>query len=130
MMQLVLPAFEHDALREISVHEVDRFIKTLAQTKSYSMAKQARTVLSLAFGMAVRYDAMRATHRKAHPPAATPEDRDVDQNRVRALLHRRGPAGTAVEDRSRRSGSPDLLQPERDPVDDEQRAPSIAGGPG
>jgi integrase len=60
MMQLVLPAFEHYALREISVHKVDRFIKTLAQTKSYSMAKQARTVLSLAFGLAVRYDAMRA----------------------------------------------------------------------
>nr|WP_300050943.1 tyrosine-type recombinase/integrase [uncultured Nocardioides sp.] len=73
MMQLVLPAFEHYALREISVHKVDRFIKTLAQTKSYSMAKQARTVLSLAFGMAVRYDAMRAnpvrdTARLRKPP--------------------------------------------------------------
>lgn len=73
MMQLVLPAFEHYALREISVHKVDRFIKTLAQTTSYSMAKQARTVLSLAFGMAVRYDAMRAnpirdTARLRRPP--------------------------------------------------------------
>ena len=73
MMQLVLPAFEHYALREISVHKVDRFIKTLAKTKSYSMAKQARTVLSLAFGMAVRYDAMRAnpvrdTARLRRPP--------------------------------------------------------------
>ncbi len=59
MRQLVLPAFEHYALREISVRKVDQFIKTLAKTKSYSMAKQARTVLSLAFGLAVRYDAMR-----------------------------------------------------------------------
>jgi integrase len=59
MRQLVMPAFEHYTLREISVRKVDQFIKTLAKTKSYSMAKQARTVLSLAFGLAVRYDAMR-----------------------------------------------------------------------
>jgi len=31
----------------------------LAATKSYSTAKQARRVLSLAFGLAVRYDAIR-----------------------------------------------------------------------
>lgn len=59
MRQLVVPAFEHYALREISVRKVDQFIKMLAKTKSYSMAKQARTVLSLAFGLAVRDDAMR-----------------------------------------------------------------------
>jgi hypothetical protein len=29
------------------------------KAKSYSMAKRARTVLSLAFGLAVRYDAIR-----------------------------------------------------------------------
>lgn len=46
MRQLVMPAFEHYTLREISVRKVDQFIKTLAATKSYSMAKQARTVLS------------------------------------------------------------------------------------
>jgi hypothetical protein len=122
MMQLVLPAFEHYALREISVHKVDRFIETLAHTKNYSTAKQARTVLSLAFGMAVRYDAMRAD-------LVRDTDRDVDQNRVRALLRRRGPAGTAVEEHLRRSGPPDLRQPERDPADDQQRAPSFAGRP-
>ena len=38
---LVLPAFEPYALREISVHKIDRFSKTLAKAKSYSMAKQA-----------------------------------------------------------------------------------------
>lgn len=58
MRQLVMPAFEHYVLREITVRKVDQFIKTLATTKSYSMAKQARTVLSLAFGLAVRYDAV------------------------------------------------------------------------
>lgn len=50
MRQLVMPAFEHYVLREITVRKVDQFIKTLATTKSYSMAKQARTVLSLAGG--------------------------------------------------------------------------------
>ena len=59
MRQLVMPAFEHYALREISVRKVDQFIKALAATKSYSTAKQAKTVLSLAFGLAVRYDALR-----------------------------------------------------------------------
>lgn len=59
MRQLVVPAFEHYALREISVRMVDQFIKKLSSTKSYSTAKQARTVLSLAFGLAVRYDALK-----------------------------------------------------------------------
>jgi integrase-like protein len=58
MRQLVMPAFENYLLREITVRKVDQFIKTLAAAKSYSMAKQARTVLSLAFGLAVRYDAI------------------------------------------------------------------------
>ncbi len=59
MRQLVLPAFENYTLREINVRTVDQFIKKLASTKSYSTAKQARTVLSLAFGLAVRYDALK-----------------------------------------------------------------------
>ena len=59
MRQLVMPAFENYTLREISVRKVDQFIKMLAATKSYSTAKQARTVLSLAFGLAVRYDGLR-----------------------------------------------------------------------
>jgi integrase len=74
MRQLVLPAFEHFALREITVSRVDQFIKTLATTKSYSTAKQARTVLSLALGLAVRYEAMvknpvRDTVRLRKPPS-------------------------------------------------------------
>ena len=50
------------------------FNKTLATTKSYSMSKQARTVLSLAFGLAVRYDVIarnpvRDTVRLHKPPS-------------------------------------------------------------
>ncbi|AXT85103.1 site-specific integrase [Aeromicrobium sp. A1-2] len=59
MRDLVLPAFANFALREISVRRVDQFIKRLASAQSYSKAKHARTVLSLAFGLAVRYDALR-----------------------------------------------------------------------
>src|SRR5680860_1900347 len=74
MRQLVMPAFEHQTLREVTVRKVDQFIKTLAATKSYSTAKQARTVLSLAFGLAVRYDALkenpvRDTARLRKPPS-------------------------------------------------------------
>ena len=74
MRQLVMPAFENYTLREITVRKVDQFIKTLAATKSYSSAKQARTVLSLAFGLAVRYDAIvrnpvRDTVRLHKPPS-------------------------------------------------------------
>jgi integrase len=74
MRQLVMPAFANYSLREINVRKVDQFIKTLASTKSYSYAKQARTVLSLAFGLAVRYDALREnpvreTAKLSRPPS-------------------------------------------------------------
>ncbi|HRC16703.1 MAG TPA: tyrosine-type recombinase/integrase [Phycicoccus elongatus] len=73
MRQLVMPAFEHYSLREITVSRVDRFLKAQAQ-KSYSMAKQSKTVLSLAFGLAVRYEAIhrnpvRETVRLRKPPS-------------------------------------------------------------
>ncbi|GAA3539449.1 tyrosine-type recombinase/integrase [Nocardioides daeguensis] len=76
MRQLVLPVFEGYSLREITVGKVDQFIKRLATAKSYSTAKQARTVLSLAFGLAVRYDALeknpvRDTARLHKPPSET-----------------------------------------------------------
>ena len=58
MRQLVLPALEGFTLREIGVSRVDRFLKSLAKNQSYSMAKQAKTVLSLAFGLALRYEAI------------------------------------------------------------------------
>lgn len=75
MRALVVPAFEHYALREITVRKVDQFIKTLKSTKSYSTAKQARTVLSLAFGLAVRYDAMRANPVRDIAPLRMPPSR-------------------------------------------------------
>lgn len=98
MRQLVMPAFEHYVLREITVRKVDQFIKTLAMSKSYSMAKQARTVLSLAFGLAVRFDAIpknpvRDTTRLKKPPtqamALTVGQVDAIRGAVRGW--RRGP---------------------------------------
>ncbi|MFC8797073.1 tyrosine-type recombinase/integrase [Promicromonospora sp. NPDC057138] len=58
MSKLVLPAFEGYTLREVTVARVDRFLRSLAKTRSHSMAKQAKTVLSLALGLAVRYEAI------------------------------------------------------------------------
>lgn len=98
MRQLVMPAFGSYILREITVRKVDQFIKTLATTKSYSTAKQARTVLSLAFGLAVRYDAIaknpvRDTTRLRKPPsqAMALTATQVDAIRVAVRGWRRGP---------------------------------------
>jgi integrase len=98
MRQLVMPVFERYALREITVSKVDQFIKGLAANKSYSMAKQARTVLSLAFGLAVRYDAIeknpvRDTVRLRKPPsqAMALSAAQVDAIRVAVRSWRRGP---------------------------------------
>lgn len=73
MRTLVMPTFEHYALREITVRTVDQFIKRMAANESHSRAKHARVVLSLALGLAVRYDAMsrnpvRETGRLRPPP--------------------------------------------------------------
>jgi integrase len=98
MRQLVMPAFANYSLREINVRTVDPFIKTLASTKSYSMAKQARTVLSLAFGLAVRYDALRenpvrdaARLRKPPSQAMALSAAQVDAIRAAVRSWRRGP---------------------------------------
>ncbi len=97
MRQLVMPAFEHYLLREITVRKVDQFIKTLATSKSYSMARQARTVLSLALGLAVRYDAIvknpvRDTSRMHRPPtqATALTASQVEKIRLAARGWRRG----------------------------------------
>jgi len=57
MRTLVLPAFEHLTLREITVGRVDRFLKQQARL-SNSRAKHSKVVLGLALGLAVRYDAI------------------------------------------------------------------------
>jgi integrase len=74
MRQIVVPAMQGFTLREITVGKVDRFLKSLASNKSYSMAKQAKVVLSLAFALAVRYEAVarnpvRETARLRKPPS-------------------------------------------------------------
>ena len=98
MRQLVLPAFEGYALREITVSKVDRFLKGLAANKSYSMAKQARTVLSLALGLAVRYDAIpknpvRETARLRKPASQATALTAAQVEAIRAAVRswRRGP---------------------------------------
>ena len=102
MRQLVLPTFEHYTLREISVSRVDRFLKALAKNKSYSTAKQAKTVLSLVFGLAVRYDALkenpvRETARLRRPPsqalALTSEQIEVSRGAVRGWRRESGLCG-------------------------------------
>jgi len=97
MRQIVLPAFEHFLLREISVRKVDQFLKSLAATRSYSMAKHARTVLSLALGLAVRYDVMREnpvreTARLRKPPSQILSLTMDDVEAIRRAIHnwRRG----------------------------------------
>jgi len=98
MRQLVMPAFENYTLREIDVRKVDQFIKKVTSTKSYSTGKQARTVLSLALGLAVRYGALRENPVKAiarmhKPPSQTMALtlEQVDGVRRAARAWRRGP---------------------------------------
>lgn len=82
MRTLVLPAFKELTLREIGVARCDHFIKHLAR-QSYNRARQARVVLRLALGLAVRHeiiprnpmDHIARLRRPAHmPDAFTSED--------------------------------------------------------
>ena len=73
MRTLVMPAFEHYTLREISISKVDRFLKSQAKV-SYSRAKHAKVVLKLALGLALRYEAISrnpvlGTSRLRRPPS-------------------------------------------------------------
>jgi integrase len=75
MRHLVMPTFEHYTLREITVSKIDRFLKAQAK-QSYNRARQAKVVLSLAFGLAVRYEAISrnpvaGTARLRRPPSQT-----------------------------------------------------------
>lgn len=51
----VLPAFEHYAIREITVRKVDRLLQQL-RGLSYNRAQKAKVVLNLAFKLAVRWE--------------------------------------------------------------------------
>ena len=55
MRTLVLPFFQDVTLREIGVARCDYFLKQLAK-QSYNRARQARVVLRLALGLAVRHE--------------------------------------------------------------------------
>jgi len=90
MRTLVMPAFRHLTLREIGVARCDHFLKQLAK-RSYNRAKQARVVLRLALGLAVRHeilprnpmDHVARLHRVPHTPnALTP----IEVNAVRAAI--------------------------------------------
>jgi dihydrofolate reductase len=111
MRQLVMPTFENLLLREISVRKVDQFIKRLASAKSYSTAKQARTVLSLALGLAVRYDALRENPVRdtapLHKPPSEAMALTLDQahfGRAHADPVRRSPAAVPARTSRPRAG--------------------------
>ena len=57
MRTLVMPAFAHHTLREMSISKIDRFLKAQAKI-SYSRAKHSKVVLNLALGLALRYEAI------------------------------------------------------------------------
>lgn len=60
MRKVVEPAFQDLVLREIGVARCDRFLKHAAKS-SYSRAKKARSVLRLAFALAVRHEILLET---------------------------------------------------------------------
>ena len=90
MKTLVLPAFANLALREIGVARCDQFLKQLAK-RSYNSAKQARVVLRLAFGLAVRHEVlprnpMDHVSRLHKPPSMPSALTPVEVNAIRAAI--------------------------------------------
>ena len=90
MQMLVPPVFEDLTLREIGVARCDDFLKQLAK-QSYNRAKQARVVLRLALGLAVRHEVLprnpmdhvsRFLRPASTPNALTP----AEVNAVRAAI--------------------------------------------
>lgn len=96
MRILVLPAFKELTLREIGVARCDHFLKRLAK-ESYSRARQARGVLRLALGVAVRHeiiprnpmDHVSRLYRPAHMPNAfTAADVEAIRSSIRTWEQR------------------------------------------
>lgn len=90
MNKLVLPAFAALTLREIGVARCDHFLKRLAQ-QSYNRARQARVVLRLALGLAVRHEVlprnpMEHVARLRKPPATPNALTPIEVNAVRAAI--------------------------------------------
>lgn len=99
MRQLVLPTFGKLTLREIGVARCDTLIKQLRKL-SYNRAHQARVVLRLAFGLAVRHeiiprnpmDGIAKLHKPPHTPdALTPKE--VEAIRLAVRLWETRPPG-------------------------------------
>jgi integrase len=98
MRQLVMPAFEHYTLREVTIGRIEPFLKSLAANKSYSYAKQAKTVLNLALGLAARYEAIPKNPvreakrmRKPQSQAVSLTHEQVEAIRAGVRAWRRGP---------------------------------------
>ncbi|WP_119696513.1 tyrosine-type recombinase/integrase [Microbacterium halotolerans] len=90
MQTLVLPVFENLTLREIGVARCDHFLKQLAK-QSYSRAKQARVVLRLALGLAVRHEVLPRNPMdhvsRLRRPASTPNElTPAEVNAIRAAI--------------------------------------------
>ena len=90
METLVLPAFANLTLREIGVARCDQFLKQLAR-RSYNRAKQARVVLRLAFGLAVRHEVLPRNpldhvSRLHRPPSVPNALTPVEVNGIRAAI--------------------------------------------
>ena len=101
MRKLVLPALQHLTLREIGVARCDALLKQLGRL-SYARSKRAKTVLRLAFGLAVRHEVVPRNPidgvARLHKPKRTPTALTATEvNAVRAVIkaweHTRGGCG-------------------------------------
>ncbi|MBC7630707.1 hypothetical protein [Aeromicrobium sp.] len=104
MRTLVMPAFEHFTLREISISKIGRFLKGQAKI-SYSRAKHAKVDINLAFGLALRCEAIvrnavLGTARLRCPPS-TVNSLTISQVRPSGRQSARGNAGEGCPARSR-----------------------------
>lgn len=91
MRTLVLPWFKELTLREIGVARCDHFLKQMAK-RSYNRAKQARVVLRLALGLAVRHEVIPRNPvdnvARLRRPATVPDAFTVeDVTAIRAAIH-------------------------------------------
>jgi integrase len=90
MRKLVMPAFAGFALREIGVARCDALLKQLGQ-ESYAKAKRAKTVLRLAFALAVRHEVIGRNPvdnvSRLHKPKRTPTALTAPEvNAIRAVI--------------------------------------------
>lgn len=101
MRKLVLPAFKHLTLREIGVARCDALLKQLGQ-RSYARSKRPKTVIRLAFGLAVRHevilrnpiDGVACLHKpKRTPTALTATEVNAIRAVIKAWEHTRGTCG-------------------------------------